>query len=92
MPRRNQGNPLVIIFLFLFPFILASFLKMQRLERNSRRQPPAPVVKKNNTKAPPKKDFLVMEEWNTIIPPPKNDLLLTPEPNKSHWYAFIIQP
>jgi len=43
----------------------------------------------------PKKDFLIMEDWNTIIKPenyvqPEN-FLLTPEQNKAHWYAFLIQ-
>jgi hypothetical protein len=97
MPRRNQGNPFVMLFLFMLPFIIASFFKMTRLERNSRNQT-HPEVKKNITKAPklqPKKDFLVMEEWNTIIPPevslPTNDFLLTPDPNKALWYAFLLQ-
>ena len=81
----------------MLPLFLAMFKTFTRIcrENNSKRTPlPAPLPAPVPVKVP-KKDFLIMEEWNTIIKPENyvqpEDLLLTPEPNKAHWYAFLVQ-
>ena len=102
MPRR-QGNPLSLLFVFLLPFIITCIFKSEQAKRQAMKQGqvpapvpvPLPAPVKNITKPPPKKDFLIMEEWNTIIPPEnvkKSDFLLVPQLNNPHWYAFLLQP
>ena len=96
MQRRNQGNPFMF-FIFMLPLFLAMFKTFSRVcrQNNSTKIPvpipvPVPVPIQE-----PKKDFLIMEEWNTIIKPENyvqpDDFLLTPEPNNFHWYAFLVQ-
>jgi len=105
MPR-NQGNPFMF-FIFMLPLFLAMFKTFTRVcrQNNSTRNPvpiPVPVPVPIPVPVPvpvpikvPKKDFLIMEEWNAIIKPENyvqpEDLLLTPEPNKGHWYTFLVQ-
>jgi hypothetical protein len=95
MPRR-QANPLLGMFLFLLPFIIAFIVKgrnthKSRYQFNNQER----NKKQNNTKTKPRvnPDFMKMTEWNTIVPerPSTHDYLLTPEPNKAHWYAFLFQ-
>ena len=99
MPRR-QGNPIPLLFVFLLPFIITCIFKSKNTHSPSRKKAekvdvPLPV-KENLAKMPPQKDFLKMDDWNTIVNPEKNlkskDFLLTPDPNNGHWYAFIVQP
>jgi hypothetical protein len=95
MPRR-QNNPFGFI-IILLPFIIAAFLKRSGRNSLNATKMEDPFTKKNDSFVK-KKDFMKMEEWNTIIPDvpatmlnsPK-DYLLTPEPNKADWYAFLMQ-
>lgn len=87
MPRR-QNNPFGFI-IILLPFIIAALLKRAGKNTLSGNQNTVPF--KKNESLVKKKDFMKMEEWNTIIPNVPKDYLLTPEPNKADWYAFLMQ-